>query len=88
MPVSRYQILRGLLSRIPDMQVFIFRSQIDTSVVGFTRRRGGGNLPVVYAPWELVDRVAMLPGAPIVGVSGGSNAVLAGIERNGWFLSK
>jgi hypothetical protein len=87
-PVSWYQTLRGLLLRILDMQVFIFRSQIDTGVVGFTTRRGGGNLPVVYAPWELIDRVAMLPGAPIVGVSGGSDAVLAGIERNGWFLSK
>jgi hypothetical protein len=72
---------------IPDMQVFIFRSQIDTSVIAFTTRRGGGNLPAAYAPWELLERVAMLSGAPIAGVSGGSDSVLAGIQRNGFFLS-
>jgi len=70
------------------MQVFIFHSKIDTSMVGFSRRRSGGNLPAAYAPWELIDRVAMLPGAPVAGVSGGSDAVLAGIQRDGFFLSR
>jgi hypothetical protein len=44
------------------MQVFIFSSQIDTSVVGFTTRRGGGNLPVVYAP-SSVGNMMMTAGA-------------------------
>lgn len=87
MPTSNCPMIAGW-PYIPDMQVFIFCSQIDTSVVGFTTRRGGGNLPVAYAPWELLDRVAMLPGAPIVGVSGGSDPVLAGIQRDGFFLSR
>lgn len=71
---------------IPDMQVFIFRSKINPGMVGFTTRRGGGNLPAEYAPWEPLDRVSMLPGAPVAGVSGGSDAVLAGIQRDGFFL--
>ena len=87
MPAGNCPMIAGW-PYVPDMQVFVFRSQIDTSVVGFTTRRGGGNLPAAHAPWGLIERVAMLPGAPIVGVSGGSDAVLAGIQRDGFFLSR
>jgi len=56
-------------------------------MVGYTTRRGGGNLPTAYAPWELIERVAMLPGASVIGSSGGSDEVLAGIQRDGFFLT-
>jgi hypothetical protein len=73
---------------LPDMQVFVFRSQIDARVVGFTTRRGAGNLPAEFAPWLLLERVSMLPGMPVAGVRGGSDEVIEAIRRDGFFLAR
>ena len=70
------------------MQVFVFRSQTDTSVVGYTTRRGGGNLSAEFAPWLLLERVSMLPGMPVAGVRGGADVVIEAIRRDGFFLAR
>ena len=69
-------------------QTFIFKSEADHAVVGFTSHRDGSNLPAEYAPWKLMAEEVMQPGGHIVGVKGGTTAVLAGLNHEGYFLSR
>ncbi|MGA3004116.1 MAG: hypothetical protein ABSE20_20575 [Acetobacteraceae bacterium] len=70
------------------MQVFVFRSRRDTSVLGFTTRRGGGNLPAEFAIWEPVERLSLLPGIPVAGAAVGSETILADIQRDGFCVTR
>ena len=74
-------------SYYPGMQTFTFKSEADHTVVGFTSHRDGGNLPAEFAPWKLMAEEVMQPGGHIAGVNGGTTAVLAGLNREGYFLS-
>ena len=70
------------------MQVFIFLSQKDADVVGFTGQRYGSNLPAEFAPWNPLDNSAMQLGTPLAGITDGSNAVLQGIQQDGFYLAR
>ena len=70
------------------MRVFIFRSERDSEVCGFTADRYGGNLPSTFAPWKALGPREMQSDDPLEKVLGGANAVLNGIRRNGFFLSR
>jgi hypothetical protein len=67
------------------MQVFIFRSEKDSNIVGFTAQRDGGNLPAEFAPWTAQGNSAIQSGA--ASSSGGADAVQQGIKYDGYFLT-
>jgi hypothetical protein len=68
------------------MHVFVFRSRIYLGITGFTTWRTGENLPKETGPWLFVSQGAMNAGNPVDGIRGGSDVVLAGIERDGFYL--
>jgi hypothetical protein len=70
------------------MQVFTFRSERDGEVTGFTDQRFGGNLPSTFSPWKPIGPLDVQNGDALAGVPGGGNAVLGGIRRTGFFLSR
>jgi hypothetical protein len=71
------------------MHVFVFQTQRRNSTkVGFTTWRSGANLPVEPAPWSMVSQGAMHTGDPLIGVPGGADTVLIGIERDGFFIAQ
>ena len=70
------------------MHVFTFRSRAEPDIVGFTTRRTGSNLPEDFAPWDLVSQAAMRAGDPVTGVYGGANKVIAGIDRDGYYVGR
>ena len=70
------------------MHVFTFRSQARPDVAGFTTWRTGSNLPEELRPWVFVSQGAMHSGEPVTGIYGGADTVLAGIERDGFYVGK
>jgi hypothetical protein len=70
------------------MQVFIFHSEKDSDVAGFTAQRDGSNLPAEFAPWKPLGGSVMQVGDNIVGVTDNANAVLDGIKRDGFYLGR
>jgi hypothetical protein len=70
------------------MQVFIFRSEKDTDVVGFTAQRDGRNLPVEYAPWKSLGGNAIQTGDNLAGVTSGADNVREAIRRDGFYLGR
>jgi hypothetical protein len=70
------------------MQIFLFQSEIDNDLAGFTEEEDGGNLPSDYAPWKLIGGRAVQIGSNLSGVSGGGDALLAAIQRDGFFLAR
>jgi hypothetical protein len=68
------------------MQLFLFQSQRDTGVKALTRQKDGRNLPPDFQPPQYLDEIDVMPDTKIMGVSDGCNAVLAGIQRDGFFL--
>ena len=70
------------------MAVFIFRSQTQTDIFGFTEDAKGSNLPSQFAPWISAGGGQAMPtGQGIAGV-GGTDAVLAGIKGDGYYLAR
>jgi hypothetical protein len=70
------------------MHVFTFRSEIHPGITGFTTRRTGANLPEEFGPWVSVAQGAMHAGEPVTGVYRGADTVLAGIERDGFYIAR
>jgi hypothetical protein len=70
------------------MQVFIYRSEKYRDVFGFTPDKGGENLPADFGPWKAEGHAAMHAGAPVAGVSGGTDVVLEGIKTEGFYLAR
>jgi hypothetical protein len=70
------------------MHVFTFQSQARPDVAGFTTWRTGSNLPEELGPWAFVSQGAMHSGEPVTGIYGGAETVLAGIERDGFYVAK
>jgi hypothetical protein len=70
------------------MHVFIFQSRARPDLAGFTTRRSGSNLPEELGKWVFVGQGAMHAGDPVTGVYGGANTVLAGIERDGFYVAR
>jgi hypothetical protein len=69
------------------MHVFTFQS-LGRPMVGFTTWRTGSNLPEELGPWVFAGQSAMHAGDPVTGVYGGANTVLAGIEREGFYVAR
>jgi hypothetical protein len=70
------------------MHVFTFRSRARPDLSGFTTRRTGSNLPEEVGPWAFVSQGAMHAGDPVTGIYGGADAVLAGIDRDGFYVGR
>jgi hypothetical protein len=70
------------------MHVFTFRSETHPGMTGFTTRRTGDNLPQEFGPWLPVSQGAMHAGDPVTGVYRGADAVLAGIDRDGFYIAR
>ena len=72
----------------PDQrQVFIFCSEQNPRLFGFTRLGTGSNLPHGYGPWQPSSRGAM-QGA-VNGAEGSiSSTVLSAINDRGFYLSR
>jgi hypothetical protein len=70
------------------MHVFTFRSHLRPEMTGFTTRRTGANLPEEFGPWVLVGQTAMHAGDPVTGVYRGADAVLAGIDRDRFYVAR
>jgi hypothetical protein len=69
------------------MQVFIFRSDKDQGVYGFTAARDGANLPAEFSPWKPQGGSAMAVGTAVAGI-GPSDAILASIATDGFYVSR
>jgi hypothetical protein len=70
------------------MQVFIFQSGKGHDIAGFTAECDGKNLPPELSPWEPLGDSAIHTGDPIAGLPGGANAVLTGIDRQGFYVGR
>jgi hypothetical protein len=70
------------------MHVFTFRSRTYPGMTGFTTWRTGANLPEEFRPWVFVSQGAMHAGDPVTGVYRGADTVLAGIERDGFYIAR
>jgi hypothetical protein len=70
------------------MQIFVFRSDKDNDVFGFTGERHGRNLPAEFAPWTPLGHNEMTVGNKVSGVTGGADAVTKGIARDGFFVAR
>jgi hypothetical protein len=68
------------------MHVFTFRSRTYPGITGFTTWRTGANLPEEVGPWVLIYQGAMRSGDLVTGIRGGGGTVLAGIDRDGFYL--
>jgi hypothetical protein len=65
------------------MQVFVFQSERDADVAGFTVQRDGGNLPSDFAPWRFKHSLDVYGDGSLAPETGGADAVLAGIRADG-----
>jgi hypothetical protein len=81
---SLWHQLLSIHHRLIVMRVFVFASERDSDICGFTAERYGGNLPSTFAPWKALGPREMQNGDPLEEVSGGANAVLNGIRRSGF----
>jgi hypothetical protein len=70
------------------MHVFTFKTRARPDVAGFTTRRTGSNLPEELGPWLYVGQGAIHTGDPVAGIYGGGDTVLAGIERDGFYVGR
>jgi hypothetical protein len=70
------------------MHVFTFRSHDRPEMTGFTTRRTGANLPEDLGPWVLVSQGAMHAGDPVTGVYRGADTILAGINRDSFYVAR
>ena len=70
------------------MHVFTFRSRVRPEMTGFTTRRNGANLPEELGPWVLVSQGAMHGGDLVTGVYRVADAVLAGVDRDGFYIAR
>ena len=72
------------------MQIYLFWSQADTKVFGFTLDIHGANLPVEFGPWSKNDGGEALFSCPrdhSAGV-GLSNVVVQTVQRDGFYLGQ
>lgn len=69
------------------MQVFIFQSEKDKDIFGFSGELAGGNLPAEFAPWQRIGNTALQSGGGVAGI-GPADAVIASIEREGFFVAR
>lgn len=69
------------------MQVFVFQSEKDKDIVGFSDDPAGGNLPAEFAPWQPIGNIALQVGGGVAGI-GAADAVMASIERDGFLVAR
>ena len=63
------------------MSVFLFRSEKDPCVLGFTNDSKGENLPREFAPWNTVG------GQLLPSTFGRSNMVWQAVQREGFYVA-
>lgn len=71
------------------MVVFIFWSEADLSVFGFTSDPTGANLPSELAPWTKNGTgVALCTEAESIPTYASANPVLLKVDRDGFYLAR
>jgi hypothetical protein len=72
------------------MPIFLFWSQTDTDIFGFTTEPEGGNLPAEFAPWSKNGQGAALylgAGEDLT-AAGVANPVVRAIQRDGFYVGR
>ena len=71
------------------MNLYIFRSAVETDMFGFTSDSTGANLPRDLAPWNSATGVAPLAYAgTIIDELAPSDPVTKAVERDGFYLAR
>jgi hypothetical protein len=68
------------------MQTYLFNSQKEPSVFGFTNDRTGANLPTEHAPWYSLGGRHVHVGTHIQGV-GSADELLKTIAAKGYYIA-
>jgi hypothetical protein len=66
------------------MQLYLFWSEMDTGVFGFTFNSEGGNLPIEFGPWLKNDDGQALYSGPGKDIE--SNKIIKIVQRDGFCL--
>lgn len=73
------------------MQAFIFVSQKDLTLLAYSSKKDGSNLPPEWGPWTHANPAnpasAITPGGSLAGV-GAADPVIADLERQGFHLTR
>ena len=71
------------------MAIFIFWSEADTAVFGFTSDPEGRNLPVDLRPWSKNgDGTALHRGGESLTALAGANPIIGTVEREGFYIGR
>jgi hypothetical protein len=65
------------------MPIYLFWSESDREVFGFTFESDGGNLPTDLAPWSKNGEGEALPDENLA-----SNSVVRAVQRDGFYLAR
>jgi hypothetical protein len=76
----------GISRYIHGVQVYLFISKRDLSVLAFTSHPTGANLPPDFAPWAPLGSRPM--SADGVSGIGGSDVIGTAIEANGYYVAR
>jgi hypothetical protein len=75
------------MHQIQRMPIYLFWSQRDVAIFGFTLEPAGRNLPIEFAPWSKNgDGAALHEAAPDANLP--FNAIVQAIERDGFYLAR
>jgi hypothetical protein len=72
------------------MQIYLFWSETDSEVFGFTANIEGENLPAGFAPWSKSGQGGALylgPAEDLTALSV-SNSVIRAVQRDGFYLGR
>jgi hypothetical protein len=70
------------------MHVLTFRSRVRPEITGVTPWRTGANVPEDFRPRVLAGQRALHVGDPVTGIYRGADTVLAGINRDGFYIAR
>jgi hypothetical protein len=65
---------------VPSMQIYIFVSDLHSSIRAFTSDATGGNLPTEYAPWHAVN------GGRAMAIGSDRDPLARAVAQDGFFL--
>jgi hypothetical protein len=65
------------------MPIYVFRSDVDPTTIGFTRSEAGENLPHALAPWRLIedDEASIME-------TGAFNRIRRNLQDNGVYMAR
>jgi hypothetical protein len=67
------------------MRIYLFKSEVDAEVFGFTIDETGANLPDRFAPWRSFGDLITSSSKPLLGIGLTATAT---IKRDGFYLAR